>query len=516
MEQFNEYDKYFEKTKYIITDFDGTLTIDGMLKHNVIKRIEELSKKYKLIIVTGRPLSWCNMMINSFPLTAIVGENGAGYYYKDQYNSIKLHMLAITNMMDIIKFRETVQSKFPKLILSDDNIHRISDTAIILDNNYNEVEDELLNYLDDNKMIYKISNIHINIWKNDYNKLTGTKHLFKNQFKKHNFDECIYFGDSPNDEPMFSEIVSVGVNNINIFLPSMKNHPKYITDEREGYGFIEFTNRLINKFAYVTLLANSFYEKGIVALANSLYCTNTCYPLIVLTNRDLRLSDEFLKKISLHKLVKIHLIDNVPLSEEFIARHDFERIKRDFPYSANKKYNAQKPQQFVNTLNFNKLKIWELDYENVVYLDADVVILKNIDCLFNIQTFAAASNIHANITNLNNLNSGVFVAQPNIKVYIDMINILNSSNNSKIYKRTDQTFLAEYFPHWNMLSHTFNFLQYLYLDDNKLFDESQIKIIHYILQKPWDNHKSEENETLNKLKPLHDIWWNFYDKNIII
>jgi hydroxymethylpyrimidine pyrophosphatase-like HAD family hydrolase len=49
-----------------------------------------------------------------------------------------------------------------------------------------------------------------------------------------------YAGDSPNDEPMFAYFpLSVGVANVQAFLPAMKAHPRWITRQPGGLGFAE-------------------------------------------------------------------------------------------------------------------------------------------------------------------------------------------------------------------------------------------------------------------------------------
>ena len=53
-------------------------------------------------------------------------------------------------------------------------------------------------------------------------------------------ERYLYFGDSPNDEPLFREFPhTVGVANVREFLPRMKHHPSYVTKKEGGHGFAE-------------------------------------------------------------------------------------------------------------------------------------------------------------------------------------------------------------------------------------------------------------------------------------
>src|SRR5690606_40482164 len=59
---------------------------------------------------------------------------------------------------------------------------------------------------------------HVNGWFGDYDKLTMTRTLFERELGldiDQALPECLFIGDSPNDEPMFRFFpVSVGVANI--------------------------------------------------------------------------------------------------------------------------------------------------------------------------------------------------------------------------------------------------------------------------------------------------------------
>jgi hydroxymethylpyrimidine pyrophosphatase-like HAD family hydrolase len=50
----------------------------------------------------------------------------------------------------------------------------------------------------------------------------------------------IFFGDSPNDEPMFTHFpISCGVANIGPFVSAIKNLPSFVTTAEGGEGFAE-------------------------------------------------------------------------------------------------------------------------------------------------------------------------------------------------------------------------------------------------------------------------------------
>jgi len=56
----------------------------------------------------------------------------------------------------------------------------------------------------------------------------------------------MYFGDSPNDEPMFGRFpLSCGVANVSGYASILKAPPKFVTSRPFGYGFAEGVDVLL-------------------------------------------------------------------------------------------------------------------------------------------------------------------------------------------------------------------------------------------------------------------------------
>lgn len=99
----------------------------------------------------------------------------------------------------------------------------------------------------------KISSIHVNAWFGAHDKASCCRLLLKELFHE-DFNEerehYVYFGDSPNDEPLFKEFThTVGVANVRDFLPRMKHPPRYITQKEGGLGFAEAAKWILKQRA---------------------------------------------------------------------------------------------------------------------------------------------------------------------------------------------------------------------------------------------------------------------------
>ncbi|ESW15943.1 hypothetical protein PHAVU_007G116100 [Phaseolus vulgaris] len=164
--------------------------------------------------------------------------------------------------------------------------------------------------------------------------------------------------------------------------------------------------------------------------------------------------------------------------------------------------NQVRPTRFWGV--YTKLKIFNMtDYKKVVYLDADTIVVKNIEDLFKCGKFCA------NLKHSERLNSGVMVVQPSAAVFNDMMSKINTLPS---YTGGDQGFLNSYYsgfpnahifepnltpemlenrpvPEMERLSTLYNADVGLYMLANKwMVDENELRVIHYTLGplKPWD------------------------------
>jgi 3-deoxy-D-manno-octulosonate 8-phosphate phosphatase KdsC-like HAD superfamily phosphatase len=97
----------------------------------------------------------------------------------------------------------------------------------------------------------KISDIHVNGWFGDYDKL-GMMRLFARQVWDIDLDverdRFIFVGDSPNDEPMFDFFPhACAVANVNTFTDMMHNLPAWVAAKEGGDGFAEIVDVIVSR-----------------------------------------------------------------------------------------------------------------------------------------------------------------------------------------------------------------------------------------------------------------------------
>ena len=245
--------------------------------------------------------------------------------------------------------------------------------------------------------------------------------------------------------------------------------------------------------AYVTLLTNDAYQPGAIALLRSLRLTGTQADQVVLYTDGV--SPERLSELDIlgARLIKTKLLE---VSDAFRRTHRRDNLHAAAPFT-----KGRKPDFHMPLANFCKLRLWQLtDYADIVFLDADVIVVRNIDILFDYPEYSAAPNVYESLGDFHRLNSGVFTAKPSEDTFANMLTALDKPGI--FWPRTDQTFLQSYFPDWHGLPIFFNLLQYVWFNLPDLWNWDSVKVIHYQYEKPWEI----DHPRADDLRPLIDLW----------
>ncbi len=241
--------------KYILCDIDDTITQDGKLLDTAYSSLWHLYKAgYKIIPVTGRPAGWCDMIIRQWPVNAVIGENGAFVFY-NEHGQIKTFTHPSVAEKEVREKLESVKQAclkgVPGCRVAKDQFSRIYDLAIDFNEDPPylgfEAADKIKHICEDMGAVAKVSSIHVNTWFGNYNKVEMASLFFNKILQEPNISKtAMFFGDSPNDEPMFEFLpLTCAVANIKPFLPTLNHLPAYITEKCFGEGFSSAINYLI-------------------------------------------------------------------------------------------------------------------------------------------------------------------------------------------------------------------------------------------------------------------------------
>lgn len=249
------------KITTVFTDIDDTLTSDGYLPAATYTALENLRDAgIQVAAITGRPAGWCDMIARFWPVSGVVGENGAFYFAYDA-GTRKMRRAYFAdaatrakNAQKLDHIRARVLSEVTGSAISADQAYREADLAVDFCEDVPPLEDKAVarikQIFEDEGAVAKISSIHVNGWFGDYDKLSMSRRFTKEVLgfdmdaQKHNIVFC---GDSPNDAPMFGFFPNAcGVANVLDFRHQMEATPRWITTQKGGAGFVEIANTLLN------------------------------------------------------------------------------------------------------------------------------------------------------------------------------------------------------------------------------------------------------------------------------
>ncbi|EEB93853.1 hypothetical protein MPER_07441 [Moniliophthora perniciosa FA553] len=302
--------------------------------------------------------------------------------------------------------------------------------------------------------------------------------------------------------------------------------------------------------AYVTLLTKAEYLSGVLVLNYSIKAVNSQYPLVVMVTP---LVTQHVREILGKQDIKIYEVETL-MPEE--GRHSL----------------SEHDTRFHDT--WSKLRVFGLsDFERVVLLDADMIVLRNMDELLDLPlagdeiaaAHACACNprklphyptdwygIYANstlsfltdcflITRIpancahtavpnpqappptwspntprpyGQLNSGTVVVNPSKELADAIIRYLNTEDISK-FSFPDQDLLAAFFKgKWKPLPWYYNALKTLKVIHVPEWDDNEIRCLHYILHdKPWKARESSEGEPA--YIEFNNWWWDRYEQMLM-
>ena len=241
----------------VLTDIDDTLTTDGAITPDALKALTRLrAAGLPVFAITGRPAGWSEAFALSWPVDAIVAENGAVALSRDDQGHLQKEYLQDestrqANHVRLQAMLQHIETVMPQAKRATDSAGRETDIAI--DHSefaHLDAHDiaQVVKLMSEGGLHATVSSIHINGWIGQHDKLEGARWIVRERLGRAIDDELerwVYVGDSTNDARMFGHFPhSVGVANVARFVPQLSHRPRYVTPGERGAGFTEVVDAL--------------------------------------------------------------------------------------------------------------------------------------------------------------------------------------------------------------------------------------------------------------------------------
>ena len=245
------------RVQAVFTDVDGTLTVHDRLTSEVIAGLERLAAAgVKVVLVTGRPGGFGECWMRTLPVAGVIAENGGLYFTRDSKGRFKKRYARPeakrkAERAKLVRAVAAAIRAVPGARLSSDSAYTEVDLAI----DYNEevrlgqeAAGKLERFLTARGIQAVRSSVHVNCWIGNFDKRWMARRFLRDEWKlklEERDARFVYVGDSFNDAPMFEAFaLSIGVANVLDVIDRIPNPPSYVTEGREGQGFLEVVNVL--------------------------------------------------------------------------------------------------------------------------------------------------------------------------------------------------------------------------------------------------------------------------------
>lgn len=247
------------RVELVAFDLDDTFLSHGQLEPDVyaaLHRLQDAGKK--LVIVTGRPLGWAQVLARLFPVLGVVAENGAISTWREADGRLAVERAGSAaehaqqaQRLEALRLR--VQRALPQVRLSEDMPTRR--TELTFDVAEHERLDEpaiaaLCALLQDEGAQTIRSSVHVHASFVRSNKIEGLMRFLRRRAPEHDAGSwphrMLFAGDSGNDAPCFASLpITVGVANVREHLARIPVPPRYVTRAARGQGFRELAEHLL-------------------------------------------------------------------------------------------------------------------------------------------------------------------------------------------------------------------------------------------------------------------------------
>jgi len=242
----------------VLTDIDDTLTTDGAITPDALQALLDLKAAgLQVVAITGRPVGWSEPFAAAWPVDAIVAENGAvaliadhaGVLSKRHQQDVATRAVNFTRMQGVLA---RIEHEIPGAQRATDSPGRETDIAIDHSEFTRLSETQIaavVALMRSEGLHATVSSIHINGWYGNHNKLVGARWIVRELWGRAldpEISRWAYVGDSTNDQLMFDAFAnSIGVANVQRFVPKLTHLPRYITQGERGAGFAEVARAVL-------------------------------------------------------------------------------------------------------------------------------------------------------------------------------------------------------------------------------------------------------------------------------
>jgi HAD superfamily hydrolase (TIGR01484 family) len=239
-------------------DVDDTLTRHGVVEREAYAALWDLHEAgVHLLALTGRPLGYCEAWARTWPVDAVVGENGAGWVARKDGGVLRGFFATENERLEYAqtfdRVRARVAYELPEVRVTSDDWARRCDLAFDVGEDQ-KLDDatvaRLVSCIEAEGARAMVSTVHAHAVPGAWDKASGAEQAARQVLSLDlaaRRARWLFVGDSGNDAAAFAWFEhTVGVANVRDHLASLPVPPRWITRAGRGRGFAELAQRVLH------------------------------------------------------------------------------------------------------------------------------------------------------------------------------------------------------------------------------------------------------------------------------
>ena len=234
----------------VFSDIDDTLTHDAVVVPEAYDALARArAAGLRIVLVTGRPSGWAEVLASVWPVDAAIAENGGIAYLKRGRRLERIYYEAGDPAADasrLAALSDDLVRTVPFARRSDDSALRITDVAFDIGETQHLEQaqiDAITGRCRELGARTLVSSVHAHACFHAADKARMSARVASLLWGEAEAEVAAgyaFVGDSPNDQAAFAFFdASIGVANVARYAAQLRPPPRYVTPSAGGHGFAE-------------------------------------------------------------------------------------------------------------------------------------------------------------------------------------------------------------------------------------------------------------------------------------
>jgi HAD superfamily hydrolase (TIGR01484 family) len=241
----------------LVADIDDTILDHGSLAAPTFAALHRARDAgLSVVLATGRPAGWGDVLARMWPVDGVVTENGAIAARREGSRVVRHDPATVEQRRErrrrVEEAAAAILARWPVLRLADDVPWRLTDITFDVGENERvapELVAEIAAFARAGGATTTVSSVHLHVSYDPVDKASGAVRFLARVL---GYDATAarrrfaFVGDSGNDRSCFAAFAcSIGVANVARSVPSLSVPPSYVTASERGAGFVEVIDALV-------------------------------------------------------------------------------------------------------------------------------------------------------------------------------------------------------------------------------------------------------------------------------